>query len=355
MRHLREHVPLAPLTTLETGGAARFLVEAGSEEDVHSALDFAQRRSCPVLILGGGSNILVSDRGFDGLVVRMTQRGCRAVGEASGEVLEVAAGEPWDAFVRRCVEKNLAGIECMSGIPGTVGATPIQNVGAYGQEVSDVIASMRVLDRKARDVLELSGNMCGFAYRSSIFNTSHREHYVILSVTFTLTVGGEPRITHDDLRRHLDKTHTKPSLLEVREAVMAVRARKGMLLTPDDPDCRSAGSFFKNPIVNEEKARAAEEKARALGRLAVGENIPRFAAAAGQVKLPAAWLLEQAGFRRGHVHGRVGLSAKHTLALINRGGATAADVLALMSEIQEAVEAIFGIVLHPEPVMVGFD
>jgi UDP-N-acetylmuramate dehydrogenase len=348
---LREQVPLAPYTTLGIGGAARFLAEAVTEAQVIEALDFADARSLPVFILGGGSNIVVSDDGFDGLVIRIALRGIK---QKDDGVIVAAAGEEWDPFVCRCVEYRLAGIECLSGIPGTVGGTPVQNVGAYGQEVGEVIVAVRALDRITQQVIELNNRECGFAYRTSIFNTSKRERYVVLSVSYVLHAGGESRISYPDLLRYFgDRTET-PGLTEIREAILQIRDRKAMILRPDGPDARNAGSFFKNPIVPADIALPAEETARRLGSLHRDELMPRYPLADGKMKLSAAWLIEHAGYAKGYCRGRVGLSSKHTLALINRGGATAQELLSLMRDIQTAVRATFGVELIPEPVFVGF-
>ncbi len=351
---LRENVSLADFTTLGVGGPARYMADIASEEMLLEALDLAYERDWPVFVLGGGSNVLVSDAGFAGLVLRICLRGIEPLDEESGDIMSAAAGEPWDSFVGMCVSKNLAGLECLSGIPGTVGATPIQNVGAYGQEVSEVILSVRVLDRETLAARELSSAECGFAYRSSIFNSSHRGRYVILRVTFSLFPRGRPRLQYPDLQRHFSNRRTSPPLSEVRDAVLKIRAAKAMVIMPDDPDSRSAGSFFKNPLVDEQTALRVEAAARRMGRLGQEESIPRFVTTEGGVKLPAAWLIERAGFHKGYARGPAAVSSKHTLALINRGGATAGDILALMREIQEGVRKCFDIVLRPEPEFLGF-
>jgi len=347
---LRENAPLAPYTTLGIGGAARFLVEAVTEGQVIEALDFATGRRLPVFVLGGGSNVVVSDEGFPGLVIRIALHG---VEQENGN-LTAAAGEDWDAIVRRCVGQGLAGIECLSGIPGTIGGTPVQNVGAYGQDVSEVIASVRALDREKHRLVELSNEECGFAYRTSIFNTVCRDRYIVLSVRYELRPGGEPRIAYPDLNRRFANLPGTPGLDEVREAVLLIRRSKSMVITPDDPDARSAGSFFKNPIVPACRAAEVEEAARRCGVLINGEIMPQYPAPGGAVKLAAAWLIEHAGFAKGYARGRVGLSSKHTLALVNRGGATAQELLDLMWDIQIAVRDRFGVELAPEPVFVGF-
>ncbi len=344
----QEHAPLAPLTTLGIGGPARFLVEARDEETALAALAFAEERALPVFVLGGGSNILVADEGFPGLVLRMAISGIRE--EAAGDriIFTVGAGEDWDGFVRSAVERGLGGVECLSGIPGTVGGTPIQNVGAYGQEASETIVSVRACDRATRRIVELSNARCGFSYRQSIFLTTARNRYLVLSVAYALAAEGRPKLKYADVQKYFEGRTTVPTLREVREAVRTIRASKAMLLVPGDPDCRSAGSFFKNPIVSEQQY--AEIAARAPA------PVPRYPAPqdANRVKIAAAWLIERAGFPKGYGRGPVGISGKHTLALVNRGGASARDVLELMREIQKGVRDRFGVELVPEPAFVGF-
>jgi UDP-N-acetylmuramate dehydrogenase len=339
---IEENVSLAPLTTLGIGGMARFFIEAASESELIAATEFAEASELPVFILGGGSNVLVSDEGFSGLVVRVAIKGVEW-----SEQVTAGAGEDWDDFVRLCVERNLAGVECLSGIPGLVGGTPVQNVGAYGQEVSETIKLVRVFDRQTKQIVELSNAECGFRYRASIFNSTERNRYVVLSVSFALKANGEPALRYPDLKNFFAGKSDQPTLDEVRQAVIEIRSRKGMVIVPDDPDCRSAGSFFKNPVISAEAFAKLEA--------AANERPPSFPAGDGYVKVPAAWLIERAGFKRGFTRGRVGISSKHTLAIINRGGATAQEVLDLVAEIQTRVQAEFGIVLLPEPVFVGFN
>jgi UDP-N-acetylmuramate dehydrogenase len=346
---IRERVRLAPYTTLGIGGLARFFVEALTEDEVIAAEQWALERGLPLFVLGGGSNLLVADAGFAGLVLRVACRGVAAQAGGDKQLVRAGAGEDWDALVAWCVERELAGIECMSGIPGLVGGTPIQNVGAYGQEVSETIVSVRAYDRRTRSVVELGNADCGFAYRASRFNTSERNRFIVLAVAYALTPQGAPALKYAELKKRFERA---PSLHEVRAAVLSIRAGKGMLLVPNDPDCRSAGSFFKNPLVTTEQLAELEQRARAAQLLGQDEHAPQFAASAGNVKVPAAWLIEKAGFQKGYAKGRAGLSSKHTLALVNRGGATAAEVLALMREIQERVRERFGVTLVPEPVFV---
>jgi UDP-N-acetylmuramate dehydrogenase len=353
---IEENRLLAPLTTFGIGGPARWYVEAGSEDDIVEATAWAREHGLNLFVLGGGSNLLVADAGFDGLVLRVGLLGIEPQsdgppGDALREwVYRVAAGEDWDRFVQRTVKDNCAGIECLAGIPGTVGGTPVQNVGAYGQEVSSVIERVRVFDLVEREFREFSAVECGFAYRKSRFNSTDRGRFLVTRVDYRLTLGGAPTLRYADLQRAISARideGTEPALADVAAVVRRVRQAKGMLLVEGDADCRSAGSFFKNPVVSE--AHAARIAASS------GNELPRFTAGAENlVKLPAAWLIEQAGFAKGYALGAAGVSSRHTLALVNLGGARAADVLALAGEIGEAVEERFGVRLEMEPVLVGF-
>jgi len=349
---LEENIPLAPLTTFRLGGPARFFVEARSTAEVEEAVAFARAKNLPLFTLGGGSNLVVSDSGWPGLVLRIAIPGIeqRPSRDDEGKVLfDVGAGESWDRFVSHAVVAKCAGIECLSGIPGSVGGTPVQNVGAYGQEVSETIESVEVFDLNNNQVRELCREACGFTYRSSIFNTSERGRFVILRVTYALTPEGEPRISYTDLQRHFAGRETAPNLAETRAAVRHIRALKGMLLVSGDPDCQSAGSFFKNPVLSEEQHEDLRKRA-----IAKGFSVPSYPAPEKSKKVSAAWLVENSGFSRGYGFGHVGISSKHALAIVNRGGATAAEVLALKDQIQHRVEEIWGITLEPEPVVVGF-
>jgi UDP-N-acetylmuramate dehydrogenase len=347
---LQENVRLAPLTTFRIGGPARFLAEAKSRSEVKEAVDFARARDLPIFILGGGSNLVVSDAGWPGLVLKIAITGIeRQPAEVDGRaVFDVGAGESWDDFVSSAVRSNCGGVECLSGIPGSVGGTPVQNVGAYGQEVSDTIESVEVFDLKDNQIRELCHEACGFAYRSSIFNTTERGRFIILGVTYGLTPGAAPHLAYADLERHFENRASAPTLAETRDAVRQIRARKGMLIVEGDPDCRSAGSFFKNPVLSDE-AHAELNKRAAVKGLAV----PSYRALETHKKVSAAWLVEHSGFARGYTLGNAGISSKHALALINRGGATAADILALKDQIQDCVDETWGVRLEPEPVFVG--
>lgn len=352
---IRENVGLAAYTTLGVGGNARFLACIQYDTQIPEALEFARVRACPVCIIGGGSNLLVSDAGFPGLILRMEMRGILNFdGEDSG-FISAAAGEDWDGFVQRCIEQNLAGIECLSGIPGTVGAAPVQNIGAYGEEIGNVILSIRVMDLKTADVEELSARDCLFDYRSSIFNTTHKDRYIILKVVFALRPYGKPRIQYRDLADHFAGRMKSPGLWEVRRTVIAIRSAKGMVLDATDADSKSAGSFFKNPVLDTGRIQEVENLARDKGLLAPSGTLPRFSAPKGGEKLPAAWLIEQAGFKKGYTCGNVGISRKHALAFVNHGGGRAREFIDLMQRVQDKVFEEFGIVLEPEPTLVGFD
>jgi UDP-N-acetylmuramate dehydrogenase len=364
---IEENKLLAPFTTFGIGGSARWFVEAASEDEIVEATGWARERGLKLFVLGGGSNLLVSDAGFDGLVLRVGLKGIRAHKATHPKnepgdpwLYEVAAGEDWDSFVECAVRDNCAGIECLAGIPGTVGGTPVQNVGAYGQEVASTIGMVRAFDLREGVFREFTNAECQFAYRRSRFNATDRGRYIVTRVDYYLRRGGPPTLRYADLQRAIQENGPagrEPSLAEVAALVRRVRHAKGMLLVEGDSDCRSAGSFFKNPVVDEEQLRqiaAASDTAP-----------PRFPAGPGaenqgRVKVPAAWLIEQAGFAKGYRLGAAAISTRHTLALVNlgehdgSGGASAAEILALASQITAAVEKRFGIQLEMEPVMMGF-
>jgi UDP-N-acetylmuramate dehydrogenase len=338
---LQHDVPLAPLTTIGIGGAAKFFVHATTVDELRDALTWASDHNQRIFILGGGSNLLISDDGFDGLVIRIELRGITVETVDEYATVRVAAGEVWDEFVAMAVDNGWAGIECLSGIPGSTGATPIQNVGAYGQEVSETIARVEALDRTTGLVRTFTNWDCRFGYRASLFKNYERDRWVVLAVTFRLKAGGSATVRYPELRKHLDERGVAlDDLAHVREAVIAIRKRKGMVLDPEDPDTRSDGSFFMNPIIT-----AAQHEAFR----AIAENAPAFPSSDGTVKLSAAWLIEHAGFTKGFTHGNVGLSTKHSLAVINRGGGTAREVRELVVMIQEKVREKFGVKIHPEP------
>jgi len=336
-------VPLAPLTTLGVGGAARWFARASSAADVAAAQAWADARRLPLFVLGGGSNLVVADEGFDGLVLQVALSGVSTTQRDGDSLVRAGAGEPWDAVVAISVERRLAGIECLSGIPGTVGGTPIQNVGAYGQEVATVIECVTAFDRRERETIVLAASECGFAYRMSRFKAQDAGRFVVCEVTFRLRPGS-PTVAYPDVIEYVSRQGiSSPEVGHVRAAVLAIRRRKGMVIDAGDPDTRSVGSFFMNPVVD----RAVWER--------IAPHAPHFMMDNDSVKIPAAWLIEQSGFARGHVDGRAGVSTKHPLAIINRGGATARDVIRLARRIKAAVSDRFGITLRPEPVFVGFD
>jgi UDP-N-acetylmuramate dehydrogenase len=342
---IREEIPLAPLTTFGIGGPARYFAEARSEEEIVEAVFWAREHGVPLFVLGGGSNLLVRDTGFAGLVLKIAVLGVEACGDG---LLDVGAGEVWDRFVDRMMVAGMAGVECLAGIPGSVGGTPVQNVGAYGQEVAETIESVRVFDRESLEWVELDKAACRFRYRESLFNTDEPGRYIVTRVRFRLRSLGEPTLRYADLQRRF-AGREGVTLMEVATAVREIRREKGMLLVEGDPDCRSAGSFFKNPIV-------ASERLAGIAAAAAGveeSKVPHWPAGEGRTKVPAAWLLEQAGFVKGYGLGRVGISTRHTLALTNRGGATFADIERLQDQIVHAVRERFGITLEREPVLLA--
>jgi UDP-N-acetylmuramate dehydrogenase len=336
---------IAGLTTLRLGGPARSVIEATTESDLLDAVRIADEAGDPVLIIAGGSNLVVSDAGFDGTVVLVRTSGVEVGGDACGGVdVNVQAGEDWDALVQRAVADRWLGIEALSGIPGSVGATPIQNVGAYGQEVSATIASVRTFDRYERKVRTFASAECGFGYRTSMFKRL-APRYVVLSVRFQFTRGdlGLP-IQYAQLAEALGVgIGERVPAAEVRSAVLELRRSKGMVLDANDHDTWSAGSFFTNPVID---AAAAD---------ALPAEAPRYPQPDGKIKTSAAWLIEHAGYQRGFAggEGRVSLSTKHTLALTNRGGASTDELLDLARELRGGVEARFGVHLEPEPTLIG--
>lgn len=340
---LLEHAPLGPRTTLGVGGEARYLVEARDESQVLEALEWARARGVAVRVLGGGSNLVVADAGFDGLVLAVALRGISFSSEAGDAVLEARAGEPWDDVVACAVARGLAGLEGLSGIPGCAGATPIQNVGAYGQEVAETITRVRAVDRSTLRVVELSGAECKFAYRDSFFKSEAPERFVVTSVAFALAQRGPAPARYPDLQRELGRRQlSEPTLAQLRDCVLAVRREKSMLLDPGDPNGRSCGSFFLNPIVSREQAEHVRSVAAPLAA-------PSYPQADGRVKLAAGWLIEQSGFHKGLRDGNVGLSTKHALAIVAHDGATANEVEHLSRRIRAGVQAHFGVELSPEP------
>jgi UDP-N-acetylmuramate dehydrogenase len=336
---------LADLTTLRLGGPARELVPAATEDDLVGAVRAADAAGTPLLLVAGGSNLVVGDDGFDGTVVHVATRGVAVDQDTcGGAVVTVAAGEPWDPLVARAVSSGWVGLEALSGIPGSVGATPVQNVGAYGQEVSDTIASVRCWDRHEDRQRTFAAGECRFGYRSSRFKEEPGRH-VVLAVTFQLRLGSRSApVRYAELARTLGvEPGERAPLEQVREAVLALRGGKGMVLDDADPDTWSAGSFFTNPVLEDASVLPADA--------------PRWSQPDGRVKTSAAWLIEHAGFGKGHGldrgRGTVALSTKHTLALTNRGGARTDELLGLAAEIQRGVHERFGVWLVNEPTLVG--
>jgi UDP-N-acetylmuramate dehydrogenase len=378
MLNVREQVMLSSFTTLGLGGPARRFVEAGTEQELIAEVRAADRRGEPLLVLGGGSNLVIADSGFAGMVVRVATSGIHrtAADQPDGVRVTVAAGEDWDRVVASSVEADLAGLECLSGIPGLAGATPIQNVGAYGQEVAETITGVRVYDRAQDRVAELAPAECGFGYRTSAFKRDPDGRFVVLGVSFELTAGGLSwPVRYSELTGSLGvAAGDRVPLAEVRAAVLGLRRGKGMVVDPADPDSRSAGSFFTNPVLDDAQFAALRQVVDS--RSGPDTRIPQFPAGPGQVKVPAAWLIGQAGFHKGYpgngtlpdartspdsaaggalTAGSAGarISAKHTLALVNPGGASTADIVRLAREIRDRVRDVFGVELSCEPVLVG--
>lgn len=350
---MRRDVPLAPLTSLGLGGPARFLVRCTSASAVATALRFARRREMPVALLGEGSNVIVPDAGFPGLVVRMELGGLEFRRDGDDVVVRAGAGVHWDDLVAESVRRGLSGIECLSGIPGAVGAAPMQNIGAYGQELSQTLVQVRCLERATDERVTLPGEACHFRYRDSRFKSEDRGRFVILGVTLKLRRGARPELRYDELRDAVEDAGGPPlaelpvprAVSLVRECVLELRRGKSMVVDPEDPESRSVGSFFLNPVLTESEV--ADLRAR-LVEAGVREDPPLYPAPGGK-KVPAAWLVERAGFRKGLSRGGVGISANHALALVHRGGGSATELLALGEEIRQTVEQRFGVRLDREP------
>jgi len=340
--NIEEGIPIAPLTSMGIGGPARFFVHVESLEDLEHAIGWARDQKLETFLLGSGTNILVGDAGFDGLVLRMELRGTTWL-DCGDHVLATAyAGEEMDHLCQETVDRGLQGIECLSGIPGTVGAGPIQNIGAYGQELSDVVQGVEVLDFQSMERFVWTREECGFGYRSSRFK--EQKTFSVVSVSLRLEKRDLVTVDHQQLRANLGPSR-QASLRAVRRAVLDLRASKSMLLRDDDPDSKGCGSFFVNPVLSPDQY--AVFCARAPG------THPHYVEPSGATKIPAAWLIERAGFSRGMSRGRVSISSKHVQAITNRGGATAREVLELVDEIQQGVHGRFGIALVPEPVFLG--
>lgn len=347
-----EGVLFARLTTLGVGGPARWLARVRDEAALAAVLAWARETGITVFVLGGGSNLVVADAGFEGLVVRYEGDDVALERDGEGARLRAGAGKDWDELVALAVAEGLAGIECLSGIPGLAGAAPMQNVGAYGQEIADTLVELEALDRETGDRRTIPAADCGLAYRRSRFQSEWRDRFVVLGITLRLARRATGTVRYPELARRLGVGDGAAApLAEIRAAVRELRASKAMLLDGrDDPDQKSVGSFFVNPVVTGEVAEAVRRRAAERS----GEAMPSYPAADGRVKLSAAWLIERAGFPRGTRRGRVGLSTRHALAITNRGEATAAEVVAFAAEIRRGVRDAFAVTLRPEPVFLGF-
>jgi UDP-N-acetylmuramate dehydrogenase len=349
---MREHVPLAPYTTLGLGGAARYFVECGGEAEIRAALGYARERNLPVYVLGGGSNVVFLDAGYGGLVLRITIGGLEFRDGPKPHV-HAGAGVDWDSVVRGAVERGWSGIECLSGIPGTVGGTPIQNVGAYGQEIAETLVNVTCLDRTTLERRTFTAAECGFAYRDSRFKRQDRGRYIVLDVSLRLARDQRPELRYPELQAAVaritppDAVPPAQAVASVRDAVLALRRGKSMVLDPTDPNTRSVGSFFMNPVLSPGAFADLETRWRAMGGAG---DIPTYPADAG-VKVPAAWLVERAGFPKGYRRGGAGVSTRHALALVNLGGSSA-ELLALADAIVAGVEERFGVRLTYEPEVV---
>jgi UDP-N-acetylmuramate dehydrogenase len=347
---VREQVPLAPLTTLALGGPAERLVRVEGERALVDVLRTAGARGWPVTVLGGGSNVVVADEGIAGLVVQMASRGVSLRRAGDAVIATVGAGEPWDALVARTVGEGLAGLECLSGIPGLVGAAPVQNVGAYGQEVSETVRRVRVVDRTTLQVRDLSPAECAFGYRDSALKRAPGR-FVVVEVDFALRPGGAPAVRYVELVRAVGGTAA--TLERVRSLVWRLRQAKGMVLEDEDPERRTAGSFFTNPVVDDAQAAEVIARAVATGVASGPEEVPTWPAGEGRTKLAAGWLIERAGLERGLRRGAFGISRRHALALVHHGGGHTRDLLALAQHVRDTVDARFGVQLRPEPVLLG--
>ena len=348
----RADVPLAPLTTLRLGGRARRLVTAYDEQSVVDVVRAADAAGDDLLVLGGGSNVVLPDEGVDGTVLRVAVHGLAAEQDGERVLLTAAAGEEWESFVGLTVADRLVGLEALSGVPGLIGASPVQNIGAYGQDVSQTVVGVRALDRRSGQVVELTGEQCRFGYRTSVFK-QQPGRWVVLAVTFSLGSGElSAPVGYAELARRLGvEVGDRAPLSDVREAVLALRRGKGMVLDAADPDTRSAGSFFTNPVVTQEQV--AQLRARVAARCGADVRLPEWPERDGRAKVSAAWLIERSGFGKGAFDGPVGISTKHTLALVNRGGGRTADLIAVAAAIRDGVHEALGVELVPEPVLVA--
>lgn len=359
---LKNDVSLSGFTTIALGGNAKYFISCQTTDEIRSAIEFARCEDLSIQMLGGGSNVIFPDEGFNGLVIKIDLKGILFEDDGEYTKARVNAGEGWDDFVKLCVEKNLGGVECLSGIPGSVGATPIQNVGAYGQEVKDTITSLKAIDRESLQLVEIANAKCEFGYRKSRFKTNDKDKFVIVEVCYRLENAGEPTIKYEELRDYIEskkkdkgerRTETgeggqrdaEVNLQVVREAVLALRRKKSMLVDPADPNSRSVGSFFVNPVLSKVEYSDFEERLASIGI----KRAPSYRDAHG-VKISAAWLVENAGFHKGYKRNGVGISSNHSLALVNYAGTTR-EILSLASNIENGVFEKFGIKLEKEAVV----
>ncbi len=346
-------VSLAPLTSLGIGGPAQYLAQPQTQQVLLDCLRWAKQQKLSHWILGGGSNVVIADQGLPGIVVQWAAKEKQIVHTHNGVVdVRVDGGHHWDDLVAWTVREELAGLECLSGIPGRVGAAPIQNIGAYGQEVKESFLTASVLDLETFEISSWDAERCQFGYRSSALKASAGRRYLVLDVTFRLLHQGPPAVRYAELQRTLEASDSSLSLQHVRDTIVQLRRKKSMILDPNDPNSRSAGSFFTNPILRNEQVQEVWERVR--NELKPGVKMPQYPAEAGKTKLAAAWLIERSGFSKGDGQGHVGLSLHHSLALINRGGATAQELLAFAHKVQKQVYEYTGVKLHPEPVFLGF-
>jgi UDP-N-acetylmuramate dehydrogenase len=350
---VEEQVPLAAHTTLGVGGPARLWVEATCIAEVRQALELAGERALPLIVLGAGSNVVIADRGLDAVVLRPRIRTLALRRETGDLWIRAGAGVDWQALVDRAVSEGAGGVECLAGIPGEVGAAPVQNIGAYGQEIADTLVSVHAVDRNTGAETELHREECGFGYRDSRFKSAAKDRFVIVGVELRLPLGAPPKVTYPELERALAATKAAPSLASVCRAVVELRRAKSMVLDDADENRRSAGSFFVNPTLTSSAFTELRELAAAV--LAPGETVPHHRVGPDAIKVPAAWLIERAGLVKGTRRGPVGLSTRHTLAVVNRGGATAQQIVAFAAEVRARVRDRFSVTLSPEPQLLGFE
>jgi UDP-N-acetylmuramate dehydrogenase len=348
--NVRENVPLAGITTFGVGGPAHRFVEVSTQEEAAQSLVFACEQALPLFVLGGGSNVLISDTGYPGLVILNRIKGFSVARDDDSVLVTAGGGEDWQYFADRCVAEGWQGVECLVGIPGTVGASPVQNIGAYGQEVSQTIVQVEALETSRCNSVRFGNDQCGFGYRSSIFNTTEAGRYLITGVTFRLIPGGAPHITYRELEERL-AANVAPTLCDVRDSTMAIREGKGLLIREKFESFKSAGSFFKNPVVTAEEYEVIARNVEGASGFANWA----WPMESGMVKLSAACLIQCAGFPRGHRRGAVGISPRHTLIMVNYGGASAQEIIGFAAEVRQRVYECFGVTLVPEVRLIGFD